>query len=107
MRRINSVNTLQYAFLIDEAKRNKAVNKILVSKEIRKVSSRKLQSKQLLDVFSERLPTDQYICKNVTINNIKTTYKMFLNNLMVVSFEGIFIFFNVVFYIFLKKITKE
>jgi hypothetical protein len=46
-------------FLIKESRENRSVNNIPLSNAITKASSKKLHSKQLLEVWSDSCPIDQ------------------------------------------------
>lgn len=81
-------------FLIKENTAEKADNKMPVSNEKRKTSSKKLHSKQLLDVWSESCPVDQYSSKKVAKNRISKVNRFLLKNLKVFFTERKFGFFK-------------
>lgn len=48
-----------YIFLMKESNSETIAKKMLVKEEIKRTSSKKVQSRQPLDIFSEKVPIDQ------------------------------------------------
>lgn len=57
-----------------------------VSNDIKKASSKKLHSKQPLEVLSESFPIAQYNCTNVAINKMINAIPFFCKNEIMLDF---------------------
>ncbi|MET3535989.1 hypothetical protein [Chryseobacterium limigenitum] len=91
---MNSITVFTYKFLSNENIENRIVRKKPVSNEIKNTSSKKLHSKQLLEVLPESLPIAQYICKNVAVNNMKNAIPFFFKNKIILDFRKEIFFFK-------------
>ena len=101
---MNSITIFRYKFLSNDNIEKRIERKNAVSNEIKNASSKKLQSKQLLEVLSESFPIDQYVCKNVAINNTKNAIPFFFKNEMMLDFIKEIFLFKCCVYLFIYNI---
>ena len=88
---------LRYLFILTECKIKKRIpRKMLVIKDITKISKEKLQSKQPLDVLSENLLIAQYVCRNVATKMTTATNNICFSVLNSLNLIGFVIWFSII-----------